>query len=143
MTHQQSKQTLLETRTSLAPAEVLAQAKRFFARRNSIYAAFPEKEGPTFVALRGQGGEEVIIGVAPADGGTSVTGSTYMFDQQIARFFSTLPTPAAPAALPPAGPPSSAGAAAVEAPARAPMGEPTVAAAPAGSPSAAPSGVVS
>ena len=93
MTHQQSKQTLLETRTALAPAEVLQAAKRFFARRNSIYAAFPEKEGPTFVNMRGQGGEEVVI-AAHADGGsTRVTGSSYMFDQQIARFFSTLAQP--------------------------------------------------
>ena len=93
MTHQQSKQTLLETRTSLAPAEVLEAAKRYFARRNSIYAAFPEKEGPTFVSLRGQGGEEVVIAAHPHDGATRVTGSSYMFDQQIARFFSTLALP--------------------------------------------------
>ena len=137
--NQQRDRTLQQTTTTLGAAEVLAAAKRFFARRNSIYAAFPEKEGPTFVALRGQGGEEVIIGVAPADGGTSVTGSTYMFDQQIARFFSTLPTPAAPAALPPAGPPSSAGAAAGAAPAHAATGMGTGLSAP--SPVRAPGGV--
>jgi hypothetical protein len=90
MTHQQSKQTLLETRTTLPPAEVLESAKRFFARRNSIYSAFLEKEGPTYVNLRGQGGEEVIIAAHPVDGATLVTGSSYIFDQQIARFFSTL-----------------------------------------------------
>lgn len=83
--------TLQETHTTLAPADVLAAAKRFFARRQGIYAAFLEKEGPTFVNLRGQGGEEVLIGVLPADAGTRVTGSTYMFDQQVARFFATLP----------------------------------------------------
>jgi hypothetical protein len=43
------------------------------------------------VSLRGQGGEEVIIGVRTAEGGTAVTGSTYLFDQQVARFFATLP----------------------------------------------------
>lgn len=80
-----------ETMTTLSPEEVLSRAKNFFARRANIYAAFLDKEGPTFVALRGQGGEEVIIGVRPADGGTQVTGSTYIFDQQVARFFSTLP----------------------------------------------------
>ena len=80
-----------ETRTPLAPADVLTAAKNFFVRRNSLYAAFPEKEGPTYVNLRGMGGEEVIIGVEPAEGGTRVTGSSYMFDQQIARFFATLP----------------------------------------------------
>jgi hypothetical protein len=83
--------TLQETHTTLAPEEVLAAAKRFFARRQGIYAAFLEKEGPTFVNLRGQGGEEVLIGVAPAEHGTRVTGSTYIFDQQVARFFATLP----------------------------------------------------
>lgn len=81
-----------ETRTTLEPAAVLEAAKAFFTRRNPIYGAFFEKEGPTFVAFRGQGGEELVIGVAPADGGgTLVRGSTYLFDQQIGRFFSTLP----------------------------------------------------
>ncbi len=94
----QEDRTLQETRTSLSAAEVLAAAKSFFARRNSLYAAFLEKEGPTFVSLRGQGGEEVLIGAAATDGaGTRVTGSTYLFDQQVARFFATLP-PAAEAA---------------------------------------------
>jgi hypothetical protein len=115
--NQQQGSTLQETTTAMPAAEVLAEAKRFFARRNSIYAAFVEKEGATFVALRGQGGEEVIIGVAPAEGGTRVTGSTYLFDQQVGRFFSTLP-PARPAA--PAGPPSEAGAALGGVPAGAP-----------------------
>lgn len=80
-----------ETTTTLAPADVLSQAKRFFARRANIYAAFLDMEGPTFVSLRGQGGEELVIGVRPVEGGTAVTGSTYLFDQQVARFFSTLP----------------------------------------------------
>jgi hypothetical protein len=83
--------TLQQTRTSLAPDDVLASAKQFFLRRNSLYPAFLEKEGPTYVAFRGQGGEELVIGVAPDVAATAVTGSTYMFDQQIARFFTTLP----------------------------------------------------
>ena len=82
---------------------MLEAAKRFFGRRNSIYAAFLEKEGPTYVNLRGMGGEEVLIGVAPTEGGTRVTGSSYMFDQQIARFFATLPREHA-AGSPPAAP---------------------------------------
>jgi hypothetical protein len=89
--HNQQRRTLQHTRTSLAPAEVLAQAKAYFAGRHGIYAAFPEKEGPTFVSLRGQGGEEILVGVATDDAGTQVTGSSYLFDQQVARFFSTLP----------------------------------------------------
>ena len=86
-----SQRTLQECLTTLAPAEVLDRAKKFFARRSTLYAAFLDKEGPTFASFRGQGGEEIVIGVAPAEGGTRVTGSTYLFDMQIARFFSTLP----------------------------------------------------
>jgi len=102
----QIDRTMQEFTTSLSPAEVLAQAKVFFARRMGIYAAFLERESPTHAVFRGQGGEEVIIGVLPAGTGTRVTGSTYLFDMQVARFFSTLPaaspseaqSPAAPAA---------------------------------------------
>jgi hypothetical protein len=87
----QTERTLQEYRTTLPGAEVLAQAKQFFAKRNSIYAAFLEKEGPSFVTFRGQGGEEIVIAASPAPEGTLVTGSTYLFDMQIARFFATLP----------------------------------------------------
>ena len=86
-----SQRTLQECQTTLAPGDVLARAKEFFARRSSLYAAFLDKEGPTFASFRGQGGEEIVIGVAPAEGGTRVTGSTYLFDMQLARFLSTLP----------------------------------------------------
>jgi hypothetical protein len=87
----QTERTLQEYRTTLPPAEVLERAKTWFAKRNGIYAAFLEREGPTFVSLRGQGGEEIVIAAAPAPEGTLVTGSTYLFDMQIARFFATLP----------------------------------------------------
>jgi hypothetical protein len=90
MNHQASR-TLQQTHTPLAPADVLAAATEFFARRNGIYAAFLEKEGPTYVNLRGMGGEEVVIGVTADDAGTLVTASSYMFDQQLARFLATLP----------------------------------------------------
>jgi hypothetical protein len=82
---------ILEYETSLAPADVLAKAKSFFARRNPLYAAFLEKEGDTYVTFRGQGGEELVIGVAPVDGGTDVRASTYLFDMQAQRFFTMLP----------------------------------------------------
>ncbi len=87
-----SQRTLQETTTSLSAAEVLARAKTFFASRPSIYATFLDKEGPGFCSFRGQGGEEVIIAASPAPdgGGTRVTGSTYLFDMQVSRFFSTL-----------------------------------------------------
>jgi hypothetical protein len=83
--------TLQERLTTLAPQDVLAQAKRFFPLRNTLYAAFIEKEGPSFVTFRGQGGEEIVIAAVAKDGATLVTGSTYLFDMQVARFLDTLP----------------------------------------------------
>jgi hypothetical protein len=76
--------------TTASGADVLEEAKRFFARQNGVYAAFPEQEGPTHVTLRGQGGEEVVIAVSGSSP-TRVTGSTYLFDQQVARFLQSLP----------------------------------------------------
>ena len=86
-----SQRTLQEHHTTLAPQDVLARAKDFFAQRNPLYAAFLEKEGPGYATFRGQGGEEVVIAATAKDGATLVTGSTYLFDMQIARFFTTLP----------------------------------------------------
>jgi hypothetical protein len=86
-----SQTTLQETTTSLPPDEVLTRAKEFFTQRNSLYAAFLEKEGPGYATLRGQGGEEIVIAAVTKDNATRVTGSTYLFDMQIARFFATLP----------------------------------------------------
>jgi hypothetical protein len=80
-----------EFRTTLAPAEVLASAKDFFAQRNSLYAAFVEQESAQHVTFRGQGGEEIVLAAIARDGATLVTGSSYIFDMQIARFFTTLP----------------------------------------------------
>jgi hypothetical protein len=87
----QSQRTLQEFRTTLTPADVLAEAKQFFTRRISLYATFLDREGPTFVTFRGQGGEEIVIAAVVQDGATRVTGSTYLFDMQVARFFTTLP----------------------------------------------------
>jgi hypothetical protein len=87
----QTARTLQEYVTSSPPAEVIAEAKRFFARQNGIYAAFPEQESSRHLTLRGQGGEEIALGVQPVEGGTHITASTYLFDQQVARFFSMLP----------------------------------------------------
>lgn len=85
--------TLHEITTTASPDEVLARAKTFFAERPSLYRAFIDEEGPGFCTFRGQGGEEIVIGVAPGPGGgTRVTGSSYLFDMQVARFFTTLTT---------------------------------------------------
>ena len=88
-----SQRTLQETTTSLSGSEVLSQAKMFFTTRSSLYATFLDMEGPAHCTFRGQGGEEIVIGVAPAaeGAGTRVTGSSYLFDMQVARFFTTLP----------------------------------------------------
>lgn len=87
-----SERTMQEVTTDLSPEEVLARAKTFFSTRPSLYATFLDKEGPNFCSFRGQGTEEIVIGVAPApDGkGTRVTGSAYLFDMQVARFFTTI-----------------------------------------------------
>ena len=87
----QQRRTMQEYRTTLEAEEVLRNAKEFFNRRNGIYSAFLDKEGPTFVNFRGQGGEELLIAAQKSEEATLVTGSTYLFDQQIARFFATLP----------------------------------------------------
>jgi hypothetical protein len=86
----QSQRTLQEYHSTLPPAEVLAAAKRFFSARNTLYAAFLDQESPSHVSFRGQGGEELIIAAISRDGATLVTGSTYLFDMQVARFFTTL-----------------------------------------------------
>jgi hypothetical protein len=92
----QRSRTLQEAVTTASPQEVIAAAKTFFARRNGVYAAFLDKEGPAWVNFRGQGGEEIVIGTASVAGGTRVSGSTYLFDQQVARFLATLPAGEAP-----------------------------------------------
>lgn len=87
-----STRTLQELVTSLPPQEVLTRARQFFTQRNPLYATFLDMEGPGFVTFRGQGGEEIVVAAAPKDGATLVTASTYLFDMQVARFLSTLPS---------------------------------------------------
>ena len=82
---------VFEVVTTLDGAEVLRRAKSFFAERVPMQAAFPEKEGPAWLVLRGQGGEEIAIATVKASGGTRVRASTLLFDQPLDRFLSTLP----------------------------------------------------
>jgi hypothetical protein len=77
---------------ALPAAAILARAKTFFAERVPHASAFPEKEGPDFLVLRGQGGEEVAISARSVEGGkTDVRVSTLFFDQAVDRFLGTLP----------------------------------------------------
>ena len=89
--HLQHDRTMQRARTPMTPDAALAAATQFFARRNSVYVAFLEQEGPGYATFRGQGGEEIVVAARVVDGATEVTGSSYMFDQQVARFLSSLP----------------------------------------------------
>ena len=89
--HQQSNRQLQERLTSLTIAEVIALAARYFTRRSGVYTTFIEKQGPSHLVLRGQGGEELVIAARVTEAGTAVSGSTYMFDQQVTRFLDALP----------------------------------------------------
>ncbi len=89
--HQQSTRQLQERLTSLAVSSVLDEATQFFARGGGIYTAFLEKRGPSHVAMRGQGGEELVVAARAVPEGTMVSGSSYLFDQQIAAFLDSLP----------------------------------------------------
>jgi hypothetical protein len=82
-----------EVVTTMEGGEVLRRAKRFFAERVPLNAAYPEKEGPTYLTLRGQGGEEIAFAVWSTSSGTRVRVSTLFFDQVVDRFLSTLPLP--------------------------------------------------
>jgi hypothetical protein len=81
------------TTVSIPPAEILDRAAQFFAERVPHAAAFVEQRGPTFVTLRGQGGEEVVVSAwqDPGEAVTRVRASTLFFDQALDRFLSTLP----------------------------------------------------
>src|SRR5205807_6815954 len=78
------------TSVALPPADVLERAKRFFAERVPQAAAYVEKEGPQFVVLRGQEGEEGVIRAWADDGGGGRRGggpSPGSFDRAAGRFF--------------------------------------------------------
>jgi hypothetical protein len=76
----------------LPPAEVLARLKAFFADRVPHASAFVEREGPSFVVLHGQGGEEIAFSATPGENSTTrVRASTLFFDQALDRFLATLP----------------------------------------------------
>lgn len=88
--HNQSNRTLQTCRTAESPDGVLRAAREFFSRRNAIYSAYVEQEGPNYLTFRGQGGEEIVVAAFAQDGATVVNGSSYMFDQQVSRFLASL-----------------------------------------------------
>lgn len=87
-----SRETMQEFFTTLAPDAVMTQARQFFSTRNPLYATAFDKGGPGWATFRGQGGEDLVVAATPVEGGSRVTGSSYMFTMQLARFFTTLPT---------------------------------------------------
>ena len=87
-----------ETLTTLDSKSVLAQARDFFAERVPNQAAYPEKQGASWMTLRGQGGEEIALSAISEGNFTRVRASTLLFDQPVARFLSTLPPAGASAA---------------------------------------------
>ena len=83
---------IYEKLTPLAGPEIFARAKRFFAERVPLSAAYPEKEGPGYLVLRGQGGEEIVIAALPGTtAATRIRASTLLFDQALDQFLQTLP----------------------------------------------------
>jgi hypothetical protein len=77
--------------TTLTPDEIFARARCFFAERVPNQAAFPEREGPGFLVMRGQGGEEIAIAAATDASVTRVRASTLFFDHALDRFLASLP----------------------------------------------------
>ena len=82
-----------EVVTTMDGPQILRRAKHFFAERVPLNAAYPEREGPGYLTLRGQGGEEIAFAVWATPAGTRVRVSTLFFDQVVDRFLSTLPLP--------------------------------------------------
>src|SRR5947208_15251448 len=79
------------TIVALPPQDVLERARRFFSERVPHVAAFVEKEGPGFLVLRGQGGEEIALHAsADAAGTTRVRAATLVFDLALYSFISHL-----------------------------------------------------
>ena len=88
-----------ETVTTLAGPEVLRRAKAFFAERMPQSAAFPESEGPGIPDPPRAGGRGDRPGrVRRRRAARGCAASTLFFDQAVARFLSTLPTPVVVAA---------------------------------------------
>lgn len=85
-----------QVRTTLEPDQVFDRAVQYFGTRVPLTAAFPERRGPNFLTLRGQGGEEIAIAARTEEGATAVRASTLFFDHALERFLTTLPQAGVP-----------------------------------------------
>ena len=59
-----------EVVTTMAGPEILRRAKDFFAERVPLNAAYPEREGPGYLTMRCQGGEEIAFAAWATPAGT-------------------------------------------------------------------------
>lgn len=82
-----------ETRTKLAPAEVIERARTFFTLASTPYASFAEKVGDGYLKLFLEVGEIVIGCVPQEDGATLVRGSASRGEHLLTSFLTTLAPP--------------------------------------------------
>lgn len=83
---------ILETRTDLSPAQVIARAKEFFPTRFSPYAGFVQDQSEHHVRFRFEVGG-LTIGAVPQEQGTLVRGSTSRLHHELSQFLATLANP--------------------------------------------------
>jgi hypothetical protein len=81
--------TIHETRTPLAPAEVIERARSFFTHAGTPYAAFAEQAGDGFLKLHLEVGE-IVIAALPQGDSTWVRGSASRGAHLLTRFLTTL-----------------------------------------------------
>lgn len=84
--------TILETRTEMAPAEVLRRARSFFETCPTPASAFVEHAGDGYLQFRGEVGE-IVIATLVGEQGTTVRGSASRGVSVVSRFLSLLGTP--------------------------------------------------
>lgn len=84
--------TIHETRTPLAPAEVIERARSFFTHAGTPYAAFAEQAGDGFLKLHLEVGE-IVIAALPQGDSTWVRGSASRGAHLLTRFLTTLASP--------------------------------------------------
>jgi hypothetical protein len=84
--------TIHETRTTLAPAEVIDRARTFFTLIGTPYAAFVEVETDGFLKLHLEVGE-IVVSALPQGDVTVVRGSASRGAHLLTRFLTSLGWP--------------------------------------------------